>query len=378
MMSQSARGEVLLDQISRCFSGVHAVEDLDLAVHAGEFMSLLGPSGCGKTTTLRMIGGFDRPDSGRITISGERVEHLPANRRDVNTVFQSYALFPHMDVAQNIAYGLRHRGVGRTEIRTRVADALDLVQLMKYASRKPEKLSGGQQQRVALARAIVNRPSVLLLDEPLAALDRQLRDQMQVDLKLLQAELGMTFIFVTHDQGEAMSMSDRIAVMYAGRIEQLATPSAIYDTPRTAFVASFIGQQNFLDGTVATDGQTVTGPHWSLQVAAAGAASPGDAVKVAIRPEAVRVSAIDDHRDNALRATVLTVANLGVHVRYVLRLEGGEEFVAVVPRGEDSVRPNDSVFALIDSRRIMTFSAAESAEVTQPKPLITAPPQRQE
>ncbi|WP_236147292.1 ABC transporter ATP-binding protein [Mycolicibacterium sp. CH28] len=373
-MSQLTRGEVILAQISRSFAGLRAVENLDLTVRAGEFLSLLGPSGCGKTTTLRMVGGFDRPDSGAITISGERVEHLPPNRRDVNTVFQSYALFPHMDVAQNIAYGLRQRGIRKDELRKRVADALDLVQLMKFAHRKPDKLSGGQQQRVALARAIVNRPSVLLLDEPLAALDRQLRDQMQVDLKLLQADLGMTFIFVTHDQGEAMSMSDRIAVMYGGRIEQLATPSTIYDAPETAFVASFIGQQNFLDGTVSADCQTVHGTSWSLPVTAERAVGPATAVKVAIRPETVRLTAVDDRSGCALGATVLTVANLGAHVRYVLRLDGGAEFIAVTPRGDDSIRPNDPVFALIDPRRILVFSAAESTEVTQPKPLIAAHP----
>jgi spermidine/putrescine transport system ATP-binding protein len=222
-------GRVELRSVTKRFGTMTAVDSLDLVVEPGEFLSLLGPSGCGKTTTLRMLAGFEQPDAGTITISGHEVEGVPPYKRDVNTVFQSYALFPHMDVAENVAYGLRQRKVAKPEVATRVAEALDMVKMSHLASRKPRQLSGGQQQRVALARALVNRPSVLLLDEPLGALDRKLREEMQIELKLLQNQLGITFIFVTHDQEEAMSMSDRIAIMLDGHIEQLGDPESCYE-----------------------------------------------------------------------------------------------------------------------------------------------------
>lgn len=242
-------GGVDIIGVTKHYGDATAVDDLSLSIKPGEFLSLLGPSGCGKTTTLRMIAGFEHPDSGDIRISGRSVLGLPPHRREVNTVFQAYALFPHMTVAENVAYGLQQRRVPKAEQRERVIAALDMVQLRRFADRKPTMLSGGQQQRIALSRALINRPSVLLLDEPLAALDRQLREEMQVELKLLQSRLGTTFVFVTHDQGEALSMSDRIAVMRAGRIEQLDAPDRIYATPASAYVASFIGQQNCLSGT---------------------------------------------------------------------------------------------------------------------------------
>ena len=227
----SERGSVELTDVTKRFGTMVAVDRLNLEVQPGEFLSLLGPSGCGKTTTLRMLAGFEQPDEGFIRISGEYVQGVPPYKRDVNTVFQAYALFPHMTVAENVAYGLRQKGVDKTEIAARVAEALDMVKMSKLAERKPRQMSGGQQQRVAVARALVNRPSVLLLDEPLGALDRKLREEMQIELKLLQSQLGITFIFVTHDQEEAMSMSDRIAIMLDGHVEQLADPETVYERP---------------------------------------------------------------------------------------------------------------------------------------------------
>ena len=248
------RGSVELTGVTKRFGAMTAVDRLDLEVQAGEFISLLGPSGCGKTTTLRMLAGFEEPDEGYIRISGNFVQGVPPYKRDVNTVFQHYALFPHMSVSENVAYGLRQSRTEKTEIRRRVGEALEMVKMTKLANRKPRQMSGGQQQRIALARALVNRPSVLLLDEPLGALDRKLREEMQIELKLLQSQVGITFIFVTHDQDEALSMSDRIAVMLDGHIEQLADPDTIYDHPASAFVAGFIGQNNFFAGRATDDG----------------------------------------------------------------------------------------------------------------------------
>jgi spermidine/putrescine transport system ATP-binding protein len=237
----AAAGSVVLDRVTKRFGTMTAVDDVSLRVAPGEFISLLGPSGCGKTTTLRMIAGFEQPDAGDILVSGQSVLGVPPHRRNVNTVFQAYALFPHMSVTENVAYGLQQKRVRKPEIRERVGEALDLVQMRRFAGRKPAQLSGGQQQRVALARALVNRPSVLLLDEPLGALDRQLREEMQLELKLIQSRLGISFVFVTHDQGEALSMSDRIAIMREGRIEQLDDADTIYSAPTSAYVAAFVG-----------------------------------------------------------------------------------------------------------------------------------------
>src|SRR4249920_2288915 len=255
MGGESERGAVELTSVTKRFGTMVAVDQLDLSVRPGEFLSLLGPSGCGKTTTLRMLAGFEQPDEGFIRISGEYVQGIPAHKRDVNTVFQHYALFPHMSVAENVAYGLRQKRTDRGTVRRKVGESLEIVQMTPLARRKPRQLSGGQQQRVALARALVNKPSVLLLDEPLGALDRKLRQEMQIELKLLQSQLGITFIFVTHDQEEALSMSDRIAVMLDGSVEQLNDPDEIYEHPCSAFVAGFIGQNNFLEGVLADGSQ---------------------------------------------------------------------------------------------------------------------------
>lgn len=328
------RGAVEIDRVVRDFGGHRAVDDLSLTVNPGEFLSLLGPSGCGKTTTLRMLAGFERPDSGEIRISGVSVRDVPPDKRDVNTVFQSYALFPHMTVADNVAYGLRQRRTGKAEIRRRVGEALEMVQMLPMARRKPQSLSGGQQQRIALARAIVNRPSVLLLDEPLAALDRKLREEMQLELKLLQAELAMTFLFVTHDQGEALSMSDRIVVMLDGRVEQIADPNTLYEEPSSAFVAGFIGQQNFFPGTLTDRGGAVlteVGPVLTRRQPPTDLPE-GAPVVAAVRPECVSVVSERPTAGNTVSGRLRGIAHLGVNVQYVIETSPHHEVLAVLPR----------------------------------------------
>ena len=257
----SAQIDVRLDRITKRFHEVVAVDDLSLDIERGEFFSMLGPSGCGKTTTLRMIGGFEEASGGTIYLGEADVTGLPPYKRDVNTVFQNYALFPHLTIYENVAFGLRRRNVPDREVRSRVTEMLALVELPGYEKRKPTQISGGQAQRVALARALINRPAVLLLDEPLGALDLKLRKQMQVELKRIQQEVGITFIYVTHDQEEAMTMSDRIAVMNRGRYEQLGDPEGLYERPTTRFVAGFLGVSNLLPATVAgtADGYTLAG-----------------------------------------------------------------------------------------------------------------------
>src|SRR6187397_2918904 len=260
-MTERADGapEIRLVDLAKHFRDVRAVDGVSLDIGAGEFFSLLGPSGCGKTTTLRMIGGFELPTGGRIELRGRDVTNDPPDKRPVNMVFQNYALFPHLDVGENIAFGLRRKNVDKADIKRRVHEALDLVHLAGYEKRKPNQLSGGQQQRVALARALVNRPNVLLLDEPLGALDLKLRRQLQIELKRIQSEVGITFVYVTHDQEEALTMSDRIAVMHQGRVEQLGTPEELYERPQTRFVADFIGTTNLLAGAIESiDGEAGT------------------------------------------------------------------------------------------------------------------------
>src|SRR5437016_2821607 len=297
--------DVELLGISKAFGITRAVRDLTLKVEQGIFFSLLGPSGCGKTTTLRLIAGFEQPTTGRVLIRGVDMAGLPAYRRDVNTVFQSYALFPHMSVADNIAYGLRQRHISRAEIRRRVGEALEMVRLVGGEARRPNQLSGGQQQRVALARALVNRPTVLLLDEPLSALDLKLRKEMQAELKALQHTVGITFIYVTHDQEEAITLSNRIAVMNAGQLEQEGTPTEVYERPQTRFVADFIGLTNFIAGTVHESFTDRSGGASSQAVAVStsigeiicGGQQPqvasGERVTLTLRPEKLQVLAVD-------------------------------------------------------------------------------------
>jgi putative spermidine/putrescine transport system ATP-binding protein len=304
---------VHLQQVRKAFGDVVAVAGVDLEIRQGEFFSLLGPSGCGKTTCLRMIAGFEEPTAGKILLHGQDVSRLPAYERDVNTVFQDYALFPHMTVAVNVEYGLKVKRVPGDERRRRVREALRMMRLERLERRKPGQLSGGQRQRVALARAIINQPRVLLLDEPLGALDLKLRQEMQIELKRIQERLGMTFIYVTHDQEEALTMSDRLAVMNQGRIEQVGSPADVYERPATSFVAGFVGASNVLAGDAA---RAVTGE--------------GDAFTV--RPEKIRLAS----RDDPVRAdewtatgTVREVVYVGAFTRYVVDLDGGGELVVL-------------------------------------------------
>ncbi|WP_370547620.1 spermidine/putrescine ABC transporter ATP-binding protein PotA [Edwardsiella tarda] len=291
---------VCLTQICKSFDGKAIINDLDLTINHGEFLTILGPSGCGKTTVLRLIAGLEEVDSGQVVLDGEEITHLPAEQRHVNTVFQSYALFPHMTVFENVAFGLRMQKTPRDEITPRVMDALRMVQLDEMAQRRPHQLSGGQQQRVAIARAVVNKPRVLLLDESLSALDYKLRKQMQNELKALQRKLGITFIFVTHDQEEALTMSDRIVVMRDGRIEQDGTPREIYEEPKNLFVASFIGEINIFDASVLhrIDEQrvraNVEGRECDIYVNPEMHVVAGDRLKVLLRPEDLRVEEISD------------------------------------------------------------------------------------
>jgi spermidine/putrescine ABC transporter ATP-binding subunit len=331
----SADVDVEFRGVTKRFGDVTAVDDLDLRIRKGEFLSLLGSSGCGKTTSLRMIAGFEQPTSGEVLIGGEDAVGLPPYRRDVNTVFQHYALFPHMSILDNVAYGLKQRGLDKRDRQARANQALELVHLEGRANRRPRELSGGQQQRVALARALVMEPRVLLLDEPLGALDLKLRKDMQVELKRIQRDVGITFVYVTHDQGEAMSMSDRIAVMSEGRIEQLDAPEAIYDRPASAFVAGFIGEMNVLDGAVRAtiDGVATIDVANGATIAARvdPAATPSGRVVVGIRPEKVTIVS-GDAGTNRLPATVVTRLQLGSSIQLVAELADGTEVTAVVPR----------------------------------------------
>ncbi|BDZ54220.1 spermidine/putrescine import ATP-binding protein PotA [Agromyces marinus] len=342
MNPDAATGSIRIDRVTKKYGEATAVDALSLTIEPGEFISLLGPSGCGKTTTLRMIAGFEQPDAGDISISGRSVLGLPPYRRDVNTVFQAYALFPHMSVAENVAYGLQQRRTPKAEVRERVSEALELVQMRRFADRKPTQLSGGQQQRVALARALVNRPSVLLLDEPLGALDRQLREEMQLELKLLQARLGITFVFVTHDQGEALSMSDRIAIMRDGRIEQLADADTIYARPTSAYVAAFVGQQNFFRGTATEGGSAVESAHGLVRGIRSDRRAPiadGASVQAAVRPEFVRIEADASTSApatgaNRVQGTLLGVSHLGETMQYLVRLGDDQSLIARRPTPE--------------------------------------------
>jgi spermidine/putrescine transport system ATP-binding protein len=316
-----------LVSVEKAFTGgghdVRAVEHVDLRIAEGEFFSLLGPSGCGKTTTLRMIAGFEEPTSGQILLHGRDMVGVPPFRRDVNMVFQQYALFPHMDVFENVAFGLRRKKVAKDEIARRVAEALALVELEGREKRRPRQLSGGQQQRVALARALVNRPRALLLDEPLGALDLKLRQAMQLELKRIQREVGITFVYVTHDQEEALTMSDRLVVMNAGRIEQLGNPRELYEHPATRFVANFIGTSNILTGRLERKGDAWAlaglGPDQRVLVADAGPVAQGEEVELAVRPEKMVLRAEHDPPPPdrcALRARVTEVVYLGTSTQY--------------------------------------------------------------
>jgi ABC-type Fe3+/spermidine/putrescine transport system ATPase subunit len=321
MTGIAADTDVALDRVTKRFDATVAVDAVDLEVRRGEFVSLLGPSGCGKTTTLRLIAGFEQPDRGRIRIGNEDVEDRPPYRRDVNTVFQSYALFPHLRVLDNVAYGLRHRGLEKPERERRAREMLELVRLDGVERRKPSELSGGQQQRVALARALVMNPKVLLLDEPLGALDLSVRKQLQIELKRIQSEVGVTFVYVTHDQDEALAMSDRVAVMNEGRIEQIGTPREIYDRPGSEFVASFIGDTNLIRRSGTT---------------------------IAVRAERMQVARERDGAGTWLDGEVIATMVIGAAVQCVIRADDGQSLLVrqqrAGGRGEaESLREGDRV-----------------------------------
>ncbi|MEP7378335.1 MAG: ABC transporter ATP-binding protein [Chloroflexota bacterium] len=333
-----AQTDVRLDHVTKRFHDVTAVDDLMLDVERGEFFSMLGPSGCGKTTTLRMIAGFEEATGGTIYLGDVDVTNRPPFKRDVNTVFQNYALFPHLNVFENVAFGLRRRRTPNADVRRRVAEFLTLVELPGYERRKPSQLSGGQQQRVALARALINNPRVLLLDEPLGALDLKLRKQMQLELKRIQTDVGITFIYVTHDQEEAMTMSDRIAVMRAGKVEQLGTAEELYERPSTAFVAGFLGVSNLLEGRVVghSDGAIEVELSGGRRVRAASEGfADGSTVRVGVRPEKLRLEATTDegqvaraaNGSNELVGRVSDASYVGVSTQYVVRLDDGQDVV---------------------------------------------------
>ncbi|MGH3498017.1 MAG: ABC transporter ATP-binding protein [Nocardioidaceae bacterium] len=335
---------IQLEGVSKQFAAsndnVQAVEHVDLSIDQGEFFSLLGPSGCGKTTTLRMVAGFEDPTTGQILLYGSDVVGVPPNRRDVNLVFQNYALFPHMSVFENIAFGLRRKKMERSKIDARVGEMLELVELTGRDKRRPRELSGGQQQRVALARALVNRPRALLLDEPLGALDLKLRQAMQLELKRIQREVGITFVYVTHDQGEALTMSDRLVVMNAGRVEQLGTPREVYEQPRTRFVAGFIGTSNLLTGAVTrvVDGSAVLerGVDQRIVVPLRGRQTTGDVV-LTVRPEKILMSSAEPTAQCRLSGVVREVVYQGTFTGYTVETDAGEPIVVHVQNSAGSL-----------------------------------------
>jgi len=326
--------------LAKSFGAVKAVDGVDLDINPGEFLTLLGPSGSGKTTVLRMIAGFETPDSGSVKLNGKDITYLPPYERDVNTVFQDYALFPHMDVISNIEYGLRVKGVEKKERREKALKALDQVRLSGYENRKPNQLSGGQRQRVALARALVNRPSVLLLDEPLGALDLKLRQQMQIELKELQREVGITFIFVTHDQEEALTMSDRIAVFDKGKIQQLDKPSTIYERPSNEFVAGFVGISNLISGKAAEE-------------------IIGKAGTFTVRPEKIQLGKMTGQVRSA-EGTIREVEYLGPSTRFLVELDAGVTLMAL---RQNTHETSLEVEALRNSRTTLSWERSSEYQV---------------
>jgi spermidine/putrescine transport system ATP-binding protein len=348
-MSQGGQVEggtpsVHLEGVTKRFGDFMAVREMDLSIASGEFFTMLGPSGCGKTTTLRMVAGFEEPSEGRVLLDGEDVTDRPAFKRATNTVFQSYALFPHFSVEKNVAFGLERKKIDRAEIKRRVAEELERVGLAAEAKRRPAQLSGGQQQRVALARALVNRPAVLLLDEPLGALDLKLRKQLQVELKRIQREVGITFIYVTHDQEEALTMSDRIAVMNKGVIEQIADPETVYERPATTFVAGFIGVSNLMPGEVlATAGEGAemrldSGP--TVRTASSGDAGVGERVHAVVRPEKLVLHSGDGGGNGrpSVEGQVESSLYLGTATQMVVQLADGTRLTVLVPNADADAR----------------------------------------
>jgi len=367
----SPRASIELSGLTKRFSEI-AVDNVDLTVASGEFFSLLGPSGCGKTTTLRLIAGFEQPTSGRILLDGVDVSDMPPHRRNVNTVFQSYALFPFLSVFDNVAFGLRHRGVSKTDSRRRVNDALELVKMTAFAKRRPGQLSGGQQQRVALARALVLNPAVLLLDEPLGALDAKLRRSLKIELKALQERVGITFLYVTHDQEEALTMSDRLAVMNAGRIVQIGTPREVYEEPADNYVADFLGAANLMEVEVVSAGALRVGDFALTSHRCEATTGTAHAV---IRPERVRIEEHGSAGENRVPAMVERVVFLGSATEVLLRLAPGIALEALMQN--DGSRPDlaqgtpVNVYLPPDALRVLAGAAGE-VPVAEDEPLVAS------
>jgi spermidine/putrescine transport system ATP-binding protein len=359
-------GHVQLEELEKRFNEVVAVDGIDLDIPSGEFFSLLGPSGCGKTTTLRMIGGFERPDEGRILLDGRDMAQTPPHKRPVNTVFQNYALFPHLSVAENVGFGLRLQRAGKDEARRRVSEALRLVRLEGFEERRPTQLSGGQQQRVALARALVLNPSVLLLDEPLGSLDAKLRKALQIELKSIQEEVGITFIYVTHDQEEALTMSDRLAVMSNGKVVQVGPPKEVYEAPATAYVADFLGVSNLMDAKAegSPDGKSrVRLGEFDLVAAAGDTEADGD-VKIVIRPERIEVEDGRTDGENRIPGMVERTVYLGPTMQVIVQLPEGRIVQAMIPnRGEEHGFAQGTSVTLHLPPEDLRVLAVEGAEV---------------
>ena len=336
---QTQTATVELRSVTKRFGELVAVDDLSLEIAEGEFFTLLGPSGCGKSTTLRMIAGFEEPTEGRVLIEGSDVVGTPPHRRPTNTVFQSYALFPHLTVSGNVAFGLRRKGVDKAEIKRRVTAELERVGLSREANRRPAQLSGGQQQRVALARALVNLPKVLLLDEPLGALDLKLRKGLQVELKRIQRDVGITFVYVTHDQEEALTMSDRIAVMDNGEIEQVDDPEEVYERPATTFVAGFIGVSNLMPGVIEPGGEVRLDNGPTVPAPETDGFRPGDRCYAVVRPEKLRITTGDADGDlPSVEGTVESSLYLGTATQIVVDLGGGVRMTVLYPNADESER----------------------------------------
>jgi spermidine/putrescine transport system ATP-binding protein len=378
-------GALSLSGLVKRFGDEVAVDGLDLEIGEGEFFSLLGSSGCGKTTTLRMIAGFERPDEGRIELDGVDLSDVAPHKRPVNTVFQSYALFPFLDVAENVGFGLRYQRATKDEVRRKVDAALDLVQMGALSKRKPHQLSGGQQQRVALARALVLEPTVLLLDEPMGALDAKLRKQLQLDLRSLQKQVGTTFVYVTHDQDEALTMSDRLAVLDHGRVMQVGTPSEVYSTPENTHVATFLGTTNLWAAEVLSadpDGLLCRVGEVDLRIADSGGALPGDTVSVMVRPERVAVlqSADVDEATNVLRGRVDTLTFRGARTAVLLDVRGlrlEAEVANIGGESPDWLEEGAEVSVLVSPRALRVLAgdgpAVSEVEVPAPEPAASEP-----
>jgi spermidine/putrescine transport system ATP-binding protein len=374
LTTSGAKATVQLEHVTKVFDDASAVDDLNLDVMEGEFFSLLGPSGCGKTTTLRMIAGLEEPSSGRIMLGGRDVTYMAPYHRDVNTVFQSYALFPHLDVYENIAFGLRRKKVDKAEVRRRVGRILEIVDLPDFERRRVNQLSGGQQQRIALARALVNEPTLLLLDEPMSALDAKLRHQMQIELKSIQSRVGITFLYVTHDQEEAMTMSDRLVVMRHGKIEGIGSPRDVYDNPTTEFVAKFLGASNLLAGVVASRHGDVTrvtlddGASLSVPTSRLPAGMTSTTVRVGVRPEKISIASSETTSTpsrNTLRGRVRVSTFTGVGNQYLVEMHSGADITVYAQNIGEELAPRSGDEVVLSWPVEHTFAVRPTADLVE-------------